>query len=83
MMHTSWSTLPGVADLTRCPHCGRSLRYLTVAEAASELDVSVQTVRDWIRSGKIRDAVQEQVAGGVRFLVPVKEVTRLRRAALS
>lgn len=77
-------TLGDVSDLTRCPHCGRSLRYLTVPEAASSLGVTSQTIRRRIHDGTLSDVVKEQIAGGhhgTRFLIPVREVNRLRRAS--
>ncbi len=81
MTHNCSATLPGVADLTRCPHCGRSLRFLSVGEAAAELGKGRQTIRYWIRNGTIQGAVREDTGGTrARFLVPAREVARLRRS---
>lgn len=79
MMPPIRGILPGVADLQRCPHCGKSLRYLTVPEAAAALGVHRNTIQRWIREGLIRGAVKERVAGGTRYLLPIKEVNRLAR----
>jgi len=48
--------------------------FLTAAEAARELGVSLDTLRRWDRQGKIRT---ERDAAN-RRLVPASEVTRLR-----
>jgi excisionase family DNA binding protein len=79
MMPHSHRTLDGVADLTRCPHCGRSLGYLTATEAAEQLGVHRNTIQRWVRDGTIREALAEQVSGGPRYLIPTREVNRLRR----
>lgn len=67
-------------ELTRCPHCGKTLRYLSVAEAAERLGIDRTTVFRWIQAGRFPDAFQEDgVAGGKRWLVPTRDVDRLMR----
>jgi excisionase family DNA binding protein len=45
---------------------------LTVSQAAEALSASTQTIRNWIRSGRLRG-----VRVGTRFLVPHVEVERM------
>jgi excisionase family DNA binding protein len=46
---------------------------LTVSQAAEALSATSQTIRNWIRSGRIN-----ATRIGNRFLIPQDEVTRLR-----
>ena len=49
---------------------------LTVSQAADALSASTQTIRNWIRSGRLRG-----VRIGNRFLIPRHEVDRMRGRA--
>src|SRR5438270_6931391 len=46
---------------------------LTVSQAAEALSASTQTIRNWIRSGRLRG-----VRIGNRFLIPHGEIERMR-----
>jgi excisionase family DNA binding protein len=46
---------------------------LTVSQAAEALSATSQTIRNWIRSGRLR-----AVRIGNRFLIPTEEVERMR-----
>lgn len=46
---------------------------LTVSQAADALSASTQTIRNWIRAGRLRG-----VRIGNRFLIPRAEVDRMR-----
>lgn len=54
---------------------------MTVREAATELGVTPQTIRRRVHDGTLDDVVKERghAAGSMRFLIPVREVSRLRR----
>lgn len=56
--------------MIECPRCGFR-EALSVAEAAELLGVSGQTIRNWIRSGKLTGAVTTTVPGtGYRWWIP-------------
>ena len=48
-------------------------QLLTVSQAAEALSASSQTIRNWIRSGRLRG-----VRIGNRFLIPHAEIERMR-----
>lgn len=66
-------------ELTRCPHCGKTLRYVSIAEAAERLGIDRTTVFRWVQAGRFKDAVEETAPGGTRWLIPTREVDRLVR----
>jgi excisionase family DNA binding protein len=49
-----------------------STELITVSQAAEALSASTQTIRNWIRSGRLRG-----VRVGNRFLVPDEEIERM------
>lgn len=49
--------------------------YVRIGEAAEMLPVTTQTIRNWIRAGKIR---AERTEGG-HYRIPMAEITRLWR----
>lgn len=72
------------AEMQVCPRCGFR-EALTVAEAAEKLGVSGQTVRNWIKAGKL-PAVETNGDGMVRLWVPIEalkadDVKRLAKAS--
>ena len=50
--------------------------YLTVAEVAAKLKVDPETVRVWLRTGKLRGTRLSRAAG---WRIPESEVIRLLR----
>lgn len=73
-------TLGAVANLSRCPHCGKPLRYMSAQEAATELGKSRQTIHTWMQEGRFAGVIKEKVPGGTRYLIPIREVQRMKRS---
>jgi hypothetical protein len=59
---------PASSDHDAPPSADRD--WLSMEQAACELDVSVSTVRRWMRAGKLRNRVEPR-RGGIRYLVYV------------
>lgn len=64
----------------RCPRCGWA-DGLTVTETAARLGVSDQTVRNYIKEGRLPGTVTERTgpSGLIRYVVPVEAVEALEK----
>lgn len=56
-----------------CPRCGFK-DALLVPEAASRLGVSDQTVRNWLKAGRLPGVETEAVPGGFRYWIPIDAI---------
>jgi excisionase family DNA binding protein len=63
-----------------CPRCGFA-EALTVPEAAERLNVSDQTIRNWLKAGRLPGSVTVRQPGGFRYMIPVEAVRRIEEAA--
>jgi excisionase family DNA binding protein len=68
------------AGLIACPRCGWS-DALTVPEAAEHLGTSDQTIRNWIKLGRLPGVVEEKIPGGFRYWIPRSSLDALRDGA--